>query len=237
MQKQTLNRCLIEASDQLSLIRHAMDEIESETCIRFKPRKFANDYVNIFSGRFCKSNLGRIGGQQELSLNKIKCMQNGIVIHELLHALGYIHMHSRPNRDKYVKILWQNIDPRFFREFDRVSPQFFNYYGTSYDYNSIMHYGASAGSKNGGLTIMPKDESHLGSIGQRNGLSAGDIQRINNKYHCNIDKPTYSFFPHYESKGFIPSSFDSNGFVPKIPSYSTFQHHITRDDDEDLFNI
>lgn len=211
-----------------------MDEIERETCIRFKPRKFAKDFVNIFAGRFCKSNLGRVGGQQELSLNKVKCMQNGIVIHELLHALGYIHMHSRPNRDKYVKILWQNIDPRFFREFDRVSPQFFNYYGTPYDYNSIMHYGSKAGTKNGGLTIIPKDEGYLGAIGQRSALSAGDIQRINNKYNCRVEKRSFSFYPRYETNGFTPIKYDTSGFVPKIPSYSTFKHH---DDDDDLFNL
>lgn len=214
-----------------------MDEIERETCIRFKPRKIASDYINIFSGRFCKSNLGRVGGQQELSLNKFKCMQNGIVIHELLHALGYIHMHSRPNRDKYVKVMWNNIDPRFFREFDRVSPQFFNYYGTSYDYNSIMHYGSKAGTKNGGVTIMPHDASYSGAIGQRNGLSAGDILRINNKYNCRVNKPNYNFFPQLDSNNLAPTNYESTiGFLPKVPTYSEFQRQITKDDDE-LFNF
>ncbi|CRK89460.1 CLUMA_CG003201, isoform A [Clunio marinus] len=179
------------SSEQIHLMRYAMDAVEQETCIRFRERKYEKDFVNIFAGKYCKSNLGRTGGGQELSLNKLKCMQKGIIIHELLHALGYIHEHNRPDRDKYVKILWQNIDPKWYKEFDRVSPTMHNTYGTSYDYHSIMHYGAKASSRNGLATIVPREEQYLNSIGQRGGLSVGDIQRINNKYHCNVKTPKF----------------------------------------------
>lgn len=170
----------------MSVIRQAMDAIERETCIRFRTRKFEKDFVNIFSGRYCKSNLGRTGGAQELSLNWSKCLKKGIVIHELLHALGYIHMHNRPNRDKYVKILWKNIDPNFVSQFDKVSPQF-NYLGTSYDFQSVMHYGSKAASKNGKLTIVPKNEVSVEDIGQRGRLSDGDVKRLNKKYNCRVE--------------------------------------------------
>lgn len=127
---------LSQASEERSLMRYAMDSIESETCIRFKPRKHEYDYINIYSGKYCKSNLGRTGGGQEMSLNKKRCMEKGIIIHELLHALGYIHMHNRPDRDKHVSILWKNIDPKFFKEFSKVNPQIFTSLGTPYDYHS-----------------------------------------------------------------------------------------------------
>jgi hypothetical protein len=164
-----------------------MDSIESETCIRFRPRKYAKDFINIMSGQYCRSHLGRIGGAQDISLNKSKCVKKGIVIHELLHALGSIHMHNRPNRDKYVKILWKNIDPKFFSQFDKVSPQF-NYLGTSYDFQSVMHYGSKSASKNGELTIVPKDGASVADIGQRGGLSDGDVKRLNKKYNCKVER-------------------------------------------------
>jgi hypothetical protein len=158
-----------------------MDEIESKTCVRFRTGVRSKDFLNIYSGRYCLSHLGRVGGAQELSLNRKTCVHEGIVIHELLHALGFIHMHNRPNRDNYVKILWPNIDPRYHSEFKKVNPSSFNYHGTPYDLFSIMHYSAKAFSRNGGQTIVAKDPQ---IFGQRDGLSVGDIMRINNKYKC-----------------------------------------------------
>lgn len=194
----------------MRLIRLAMDAVEAVTCVRFKVRKYETDYVSIHSGQFCKSNLGRTGGAQEMSLNIKLCFRKGIIIHELLHALGYIHMHNQPDRDKYVKILWQNIDQRFNREFDKVDGAMFNHYGTSYDYQSIMHYGPMAFTKNGAKTIIPNDPSYSDVIGQRNGLSDGDIRRINTKYKCHggrsnllssiehVRKPSFEVFSSYD---------------------------------------
>lgn len=197
-----------------------MDAIELVSCIRFTPRKNSKDFLNIFSGKHCKSNLGRTGGGQPLSLNWRICFEKGIIIHELLHALGYIHMHNRPDRDKYVKILWKNIDPNWFNEFNRVDPSNFNHLGTPYDYQSIMHYGATAFTKNGAVTIRTNEP-----IGQRYGLSEGDIRRINNKYSCKTNTPPFFPKPEYHLK-------PDGGKLFSKPYITTF----TTDDDE-LFKI
>lgn len=202
-----------------------MDAIELVSCIRFKPRKYAKDYLNIFPGKYCKSHLGRTGGPQPLSLNSRVCFEKGIIIHELLHALGYIHMHNRPDRDKYVKIMWKNIAPQWFSEFDKVNPSNFNHLGTPYDYQSIMHYGATAFTKNGGITILTKNGEE---IGQRFGLSKGDIRRINNKYKCNVGSSNVHYFAKPD---FLLKSKGSNLF-PKVHPIATFDEI----DDEYLFD-
>ena len=56
------------------------------------------DYVKIFNGRTCSSQLGRVGGEQQLSLNT-NCLKgiNGLrtAVHELCHTIGFLHEHTR----------------------------------------------------------------------------------------------------------------------------------------------
>ena len=56
----------------------------------------------------CYSAVGRVGRDQELNLEQA-CVQHGTVVHELVHAIGYYHEQSRPDRDDYVAILQENI--------------------------------------------------------------------------------------------------------------------------------
>ena len=52
-----------------------------------------------------------MGGKQELSLQAGGCTFIGTSAHELMHALGFHHEQSRADRDKYLIVLYENIDP------------------------------------------------------------------------------------------------------------------------------
>lgn len=56
----------------------------------------------------CFSHVGKIGGAQPISIG-YNCDTKGIAIHEIFHALGRWHEHSRPDRDEYVQINYQYV--------------------------------------------------------------------------------------------------------------------------------
>ena len=58
--------------------------------------------------RGCHSYVGRITGAQPLYLD-IPCQRVGVATHEIFHALGFHHEHQRGDRDKYIRIEWDNI--------------------------------------------------------------------------------------------------------------------------------
>uniref|UniRef100_A0AAY4ED92 Metalloendopeptidase n=1 Tax=Denticeps clupeoides TaxID=299321 RepID=A0AAY4ED92_9TELE len=129
----------------------------------------------------CYSSLGRQGGQQTVSLNTNGCIYNGVIQHELNHALGFYHEHTRSDRDQHVTINYANIVPGMAYNFDKQNT---NNQNTPYDYSSVMHYAKDAFTIKYGLdTITPIPDSSV-PIGQRVDLSSIDILRINKLYGC-----------------------------------------------------
>ncbi|XP_054922328.1 zinc metalloproteinase nas-6-like isoform X2 [Dermacentor andersoni] len=92
----------------VKIIKNAMDHIEKETCLRFVKRTNQADYVRLVSKEGCYSYLGRTGGQQPLSLGR-GCLYHGTVTHELMHAVGFFHEHTNPERDRYIEVFPKNI--------------------------------------------------------------------------------------------------------------------------------
>ncbi|XP_075422808.1 astacin-like metalloendopeptidase [Ascaphus truei] len=168
-----------------AIIYSAIQEYITLTCIRFVGRNTETDYIQIRSIDGCWSYLGRIGGAQDLSLLSTGCISKGIVQHELNHVLGFIHEHTRSDRDSYVDIKWTHIPDAFVSNFEKSAPET-NNLALQYDYTSVMHYGRYAFTNvPGQVTIVPKPDSTV-TIGQRYGLSSLDVVKINRLYQCDV---------------------------------------------------
>jgi len=155
-------------------IQNVMAEYNDTTPYWFRPRNGENDYVRFVRGSGCSSPVGRQGGRQTITLG-LGCLK-GQARHEIGHALGLWHEQSRSDRNQFVTINWANIQTGQSSNFQTYSQQGQDGRDMfAYDYNSIMHYGSFAFSRNGRATITKTDGS---TIGQRSFLSEEDIAGV-----------------------------------------------------------
>ena len=101
--------------------------------------------------------------------------------HELGHSLGLLHEHQRPDRDYYITYYPENVKLGFKVNFTKVPAGSYNYYGSTFDFNSIMLYGSSAFQKHAGLyTMRKKDGTTFSSPTNISQSDANVIQMIYN---------------------------------------------------------
>ena len=135
-------------------------------CVKFEnldeTGRSTPDYVLVRDGVGCDSELGRSGGQQVINLNR-KCFADGMLtpVHELMHSVGFLHEMNRPDRDEFIDIHPENIQPKHLHNFQkrtRGSSKYFdpNYdtdtvdtQNTPYDRMSVLHYPPDSFSANG----------------------------------------------------------------------------------------
>ncbi len=164
-----------------NVVLQAIQHIEANTRIRFVERSPANagqfpDFLSFEERDGCWSAVGRQGGLQVVSLGT-GCGTRGIAVHEICHALGLWHEQSREDRDRNVRVVWANIQAGREHNFNQHITDGDDIGG--YDFGSIMHYGARAFSNNNQDTIVTLGGQ---AVGQRTGLSAGDIAAIRALY-------------------------------------------------------
>lgn len=160
-------------------ISKAIAHWESNTSIRFVRRTSGNasqypNYVYFRRADGCFSSVGMTGkGRQDIGLGE-RC-STGSTIHEIGHALGLWHEQSREDRDRHIRINWENIKDNHRHNFNQHITDGDDH--GDYDYDSIMHYPKHAFAIDRNKpTIMPIDSTK--KIGQRDSLSKGDIATI-----------------------------------------------------------
>ncbi|EFX86892.1 hypothetical protein DAPPUDRAFT_312308 [Daphnia pulex] len=172
---------------QREIIANAVSAFHNLTCIRFVPRTTERNYIRIKkTGEGCWSFVGRIGRRQTVGLDD-KCLlysRPGLVIHELMHVLGFYHEHQRPDRDEYVSVDLDNVEPKNKRYFEKMRISHYNILGHSYDYGSVMHYPKDAFAKDHRKPVMTPVTEGTSVLGNRKTFSTADVEKLNTLY-CN----------------------------------------------------
>lgn len=167
-------------------VRWAVQHISATTCVRWVPRSNQRDYVMMFNGGGCYSMIGRQGNRQKLSLGAGCLYDSGTTVHEMLHAMGWYHEQSRDDRDRYIKIHWNNITPAMRYNFNKYNG-LATTYGLKYDKKSVMQYGNRAFGI-GGRVTMEDLASRGAQLGQRVKMTPSDIASVNLHYGCDCNK-------------------------------------------------
>ncbi len=139
--------------------------------------KFSFDYSGCWAYIGAPSSSNGVTG---VNIQTPGCDSNGVIAHEVSHALGVWHEQSRPDRDNYVTIVDENIVSGMSHNFQKRSD--IDSLDVEYDYGSVMHYGANYFSNGNGNTIISPV-----SIGQRTWLSEKDIEGLARLYKLGDD--------------------------------------------------
>lgn len=171
----TINKSFLDSS----IIYDAFINYQEETFLRFVRRTNQPNYIEFIENTNPEvggySNVGMIGGRQVIAITSSS--RAGVVVHEIGHAIGLIHEHSRSDRDQFIKINFDNIIPKYKTVFSKLSEV---YKTSSFDFSSIMMYPFHAFGINGSTTITKIDGSTY-TI-QLEGLAPGDIEIVNLMY-------------------------------------------------------
>lgn len=183
-----------------SIVLAAIQMIEDETPgVTLVPRSGEADYVTFQDAGGCSSEIGRIGGQQFINLkvnDGVSFCSSGNAAHEILHALGMFHEHTRCDRDAYVTIDYAEIqsgkEGNFYKagagsETGACSGA---YDIDTYDPGSIMHYPQNAFAIGSNPTIIPKPGVDGSVMGQRSAVGPTDQATIDLLYGANNAAPS-----------------------------------------------
>lgn len=172
-------------------IQKAVESFSAKTPVLWTPRTHQPYYVKfVETPETSSSSVGcKFVPKQEIKISTNA--RYGTIIHEMCHALGMKHEHSRADRDSYVDCYKIVREKGIIKRYD--DPQDTNYKKQEtpplgkYDFDSVMHYsGTDSDDNSDGIKLQTRNRLYRHKIGQRKDFSEKDLEKIDILYGSKV---------------------------------------------------
>lgn len=189
----TIDKTSIVRQRSYDIIKKAAKILNTRTCLKWLPHtpELAkqvghNNSVEFTNNYGCYSYIGYKPYRrfpQPISLREPTCMNIETIVHEMLHAAGIEHEHSRSDRDDYIRLVKENLGNNI-NDINLAKEDTF--VRNPYDYESVMHYHLKEFTINGKQTIEFKDRDleFLVATGVGEGMDFYDVKDVVVNYQC-----------------------------------------------------
>nr|XP_034307912.1 meprin A subunit beta isoform X1 [Crassostrea gigas] len=191
--------CIPETIRQtINDLKHALNS-GSPNCIKFEEINGLGDQFHVLfksSGSCDIPNFETNSFSQriEVSVN-IDCIDKRKLMYSLARILGLPDEHTRPDRDKFLTIHWDNIEQNSHRSrlYNKSNPDVWDTIPPMpYDYTSVTHVGPFEHAINSNKpTVSAKYPGVY--FGDHMNLSVIDVQKIRTLYGCQQDDESQDF--------------------------------------------
>ncbi|XP_048751216.2 protein SpAN-like [Ostrea edulis] len=199
----------ITQPDLIATIKAGIDQMNKYTCLRILPRSETTNlnlphkqYIVFQPDSICISFIGRYEylstDAQPIGLSYPLCNQLQTILHELMHAAGMHHEQSRDDRDRYIKIFYDNVVGETGNKNMNIHPTYDRY---PYDVESVLQYGLYDLALNSNMKTMELKDKLLEFLpAMTRNLSFYDVAEITKGYQCTDHCAS---LPTCENGGFV----------------------------------
>uniref|UniRef100_A0A0N5C136 Metalloendopeptidase n=1 Tax=Strongyloides papillosus TaxID=174720 RepID=A0A0N5C136_STREA len=174
---------LINDTGLEDFVEQVLFDIENNTCLTFERITDRQDYMIEYVKGTSDCKITKEDFDIKIVNVAPHCRTLGAVYQMTLKVLGLINEERRPDRNNYVSIRRNNIYQNKRRKFNIIPRSDLYLTGLRYDFGSILHNGRRYESRNGLMTIIPKNSYYLKTIGQTKEMSFNDVKSLN-MYYC-----------------------------------------------------
>lgn len=163
------------------IVNYAIEEWQNKTSLKFIYGIGKGNYIEFYNGDGNKSNIGMIGGKQKISLVDGGSII-GTAVHEIGHAVGLFHEHTRTDRDNYVKINLANVQSLAKSSFQKYTDLGYSGFNLrQFDFNSVMLYSSYDFAIDKTIPTMTRLDGTT-FVAQRFYLASGDVEGVRSIY-------------------------------------------------------